>query len=629
MITDRSRLDEHEPIRPPDERVELAPLPADGLEHHDGEDGQEEHVDPDDVEVGEDLGVDEEERGGKRRDRPHPKKPTAQEVEVHEKSHLPFRSWCRVCMAARGVSDPHRRRRDKDEYQVPMVSLDYAFLRNKPKDPCAVVLVGKDRDSGALMAHIVPMKGAETEWVVKQVIKDIRQLGHHGRLLLRSDQEPAIEALKDEIARGRTGATTVIESSPVGDSQSNGLAERGVRTLEELMRVHKMDLEQRIGTTLAMDHVVFEWMVEFVANSYNQNQVGHDGKTPYQRVRGKRYLGETFRFGEPVMFRASGKVQGGCMQPRWYSGLWVGKVVTSDEHLVIHLEDGKAYRCRTARSMGKDLTKDDLDKIEGRPWAPAGIMHPVPIVAPIPARDVQLRDEGDHPVFVPRNVYITREVLSKVGYSAGCRKCRATERKEDGKGLQHSKECRERIEKAMQDDPVHQERVARAEERKTRYLAEEVERSEDQFRRREVQGESPSNPPRGGDGSATSSSTTSATSSSTTSASSSSAPMEIGAPDGDQNMNEEIPVVSEENMGKHPGEPVIVREDTEMEHDKKDIPKDDEQGETPMEKRRRLELLQVLEECHDVNMEEFEKEWCASLRREYHELDREAVDQAC
>ena len=95
---------------------------------------------------------------------------------MHEKSHLPFRSWCRVCMAARGVSDHHRRRRDKDEYQVPMVSLDYAFLRNKPKDPCAVVLVGKDRDSGALMAHIVPMKGAETEWVVKQVIKDIRQL---------------------------------------------------------------------------------------------------------------------------------------------------------------------------------------------------------------------------------------------------------------------------------------------------------------------------------------------------------------------------------------------------------------------------------------------------------------------
>ena len=52
-------------------------------------------------------------------------------------------------MAARGVAQPHRRQgRNKEEYEVPMIAIDYAFLRNAPESPSAVILVGKDRDTG-------------------------------------------------------------------------------------------------------------------------------------------------------------------------------------------------------------------------------------------------------------------------------------------------------------------------------------------------------------------------------------------------------------------------------------------------------------------------------------------------
>ena len=36
-----------------------------------------------------------------------PKGPTPREVEEHEETHLPFRNWCKVCIAARGVDDGH------------------------------------------------------------------------------------------------------------------------------------------------------------------------------------------------------------------------------------------------------------------------------------------------------------------------------------------------------------------------------------------------------------------------------------------------------------------------------------------------------------------------------------------
>ena len=36
-----------------------------------------------------------------------PYTPTKAEVEAHEFTHLPYRSWCAHCVAGKGVSSPH------------------------------------------------------------------------------------------------------------------------------------------------------------------------------------------------------------------------------------------------------------------------------------------------------------------------------------------------------------------------------------------------------------------------------------------------------------------------------------------------------------------------------------------
>ena len=62
--------------------------------------------------------------------------PTLKERQEHERTHLPYRSWCRHCVAARASNPAHRGRRfptaieeDKDTKQV---SNDNCFMRDQP-----------------------------------------------------------------------------------------------------------------------------------------------------------------------------------------------------------------------------------------------------------------------------------------------------------------------------------------------------------------------------------------------------------------------------------------------------------------------------------------------------------------
>ena len=52
-----------------------------------------------------------------------PGMPTAKEVEEHEATHLPYKAWCRHCVAGRGKDDYHRKI-GSDGNEIPMVACD-------------------------------------------------------------------------------------------------------------------------------------------------------------------------------------------------------------------------------------------------------------------------------------------------------------------------------------------------------------------------------------------------------------------------------------------------------------------------------------------------------------------------
>ena len=68
-----------------------------------------------------------------------------------------------------------------------------------------------------------------------QMCKDIEYLGHKD-IVLKTDSEPAMRTLQEEI-KNRRRDKTILENSPVGESQSNGVAERAVKTITTQVRI--------------------------------------------------------------------------------------------------------------------------------------------------------------------------------------------------------------------------------------------------------------------------------------------------------------------------------------------------------------------------------------------------------
>ena len=63
---------------------------------------------------------------------PQPRLPSRQEVQEHELTHIPYRSWCVHCVRGAGRSGAYRRRARQDEEgreeHITTWSIDYAFM---------------------------------------------------------------------------------------------------------------------------------------------------------------------------------------------------------------------------------------------------------------------------------------------------------------------------------------------------------------------------------------------------------------------------------------------------------------------------------------------------------------------
>ena len=269
-----------------------------------------------------------------------------------------------------------------------------------------------------------------------------------------------------EVARLRGDLPTVLEASPVRDSQSNGFVERAVRSIEEMVRTHKIGLEAKIGGKLDTSHSAIGWMIEHWADILNKCQVGKDGRTPYERLKGEKYGGTFMEFGSLVMLRLADKPQGGRMQERWIEGIWLGSRFNTLEHLVSRRSDGVVVRTRAVREIPRTVPKSDLDSVVGQPHAPQGVQRfEVPRACVAPPTEPAVPTSGPDPLRpVPRAVY-----------TANRGKCRAIQGSQSQTTLGHTTDCRKRMEELLSNDMVHQHRLEQAHERANHFLAEELE----------------------------------------------------------------------------------------------------------------------------------------------------------
>ena len=180
----------------------------------------------------------------------------------------------------------------------------------------------RERRSHGTFAHVLPTKGRDP-YAVRRVVADLRVLGFK-RVNLRTDQEPSILQLKEAVAQAWHGEV-VPEESPVGESQSNGGAEAGVRSVEGMTRTLRAALEGRYSLTVHQSEHVMAWLVDHAATLLHRYGPGVDGKSPYHLLKGKPPSQPIAEFGETVMHRPhKGNKVAGKLNDRLREGVWLG-----------------------------------------------------------------------------------------------------------------------------------------------------------------------------------------------------------------------------------------------------------------------------------------------------------------
>ena len=107
----------------------------------------------------------------------------------------------------------------------------------------------------------------------------------------------------------------------------------------------------------------------------NKVQVGQDGETSFERVKGKRFNGDIIRFANPVMMRIAGKIQSGVMSKMWFEGLYMRMRFHTNETVVMRLSDGVMVRTRSIQRQEREVTMEMLNKLVGLPRDPTGVVR--------------------------------------------------------------------------------------------------------------------------------------------------------------------------------------------------------------------------------------------------------------
>ena len=345
---------------------------------------------------------------------------------------------------------------------MPELHLDYAFVGDEGQAGKTItMLVARERRTRMTMATAVPSKSTGT-FVVERVLAFMKELGIEGQdVIVKTDQEPAIKHLVDEIGRRKAemGGRWIKENSPVDSHASNGVVERGIQSVQGQVRVMKGALEARWGVKIGSNHAVVPWIMEYASHLLNRFEVGHDGKTAYERCKGKGAKHMGVEFGEGVLWRR--RPLGGAMAKMtvlWQEGVFLGVKGRTGEFIIGDAKGVWKTRTLQRTPAGTRWARSNAELVKGVPWktrddddkADGDEMEAIKLdPEEVPADHGRREQFGDIPV--PRRVKIGKDDLQMHGYSAKCDGCRAIMAGRPQKP--HSEECRRRMERLMRENP--------------------------------------------------------------------------------------------------------------------------------------------------------------------------------
>ena len=147
--------------------------------------------------------------------------------------------------------------------------------------------------------------------------------------------------------------------------------ERANYEVEKQIRTLRSWFEENNGECVGLDHKMLPFLVRHCACLITPYQVKSDGKSPYERLRGRPCQGQVAEFAEVVNFRDPGKAADmPKLDDRWNLGLWLGKSLASDEYYVVTSAGVRRCRFIWRRPEKQRWDRKMLTEMNGEKWNP-------------------------------------------------------------------------------------------------------------------------------------------------------------------------------------------------------------------------------------------------------------------
>ena len=222
--------------------------------------------------------------------------------------------------------------------------------------------------------------------------------------------------------------------------------------------------------SIEAESCVLEWCVEHAGLLLSRYKMGKDGKTVFRRVMGKECKAVALEFGEQVLAkpkRNTRSLRKQSLKSRWLDATWVTSSRNSNEHVVILEDGGPAIKVRTVERKPIDArwSKEAIINIKARPRNPnPKDPRQFDAAAESSTTGLGIKEDGSK-LLAPktedvemkmRDFKITKELLSKFGYTDDCPGCHAAV---FGYRRNHTSICRARLEEKMSKDPCLDSRL--------------------------------------------------------------------------------------------------------------------------------------------------------------------------
>ena len=327
-----------------------------------------------------------------------------------------------------------------------------------------------------------PAKGEKAgNCLIEDISHTLKSWGHvggtGGEMIIKSDGEPAILAVRNALMRYH-GGVMIPECPAKGEKAENGLIEEAGKTVREFVCTFISAIEYGIDDKLPLDANIIPWIVRWAAICYSRYAVGKDGRTAYERLRGRSCRAVVIPIGEKVWYKQLG--DGGDRKNKagaeWFPGVWLGPATGSSETLIGTVKG--VVKASSIKRFGRSEQWDvnAILDMQGTPQRPdptkPGLHIPVRIrLEPEVPFDMPLmrpaRDEAG-----PRRTYVMKRHFVEHGYTEGCEGC---SRMSAGmKGRPHTDGCRKRMYQELQKTEEGRDWMRGAEARIHEYLAEKV-----------------------------------------------------------------------------------------------------------------------------------------------------------